>query len=287
VLVQNRWPFRLHATYDESISRFLDVYEKVNREIPFDGLHWCFDHAETISQRSLDRVAKLGGGIAIQHRMAYQGEFFAERYGAEAAGHTPPVRRIIDSGVKVSAGTDATRVASYNPWISLAWLTTGRTVGGMRLYPESNLVDRLTALRMWTEWGPWFSNDEGRKGRLEPGWLADLAVLDRDYFRCPEDEIADITSVLTIVGGKVVHGADEFKPMAPPLPAPMPDWSPVRGFGGYQHKLGGTPRYTAACGCASTCAVHGHSHLRAWGSHVPASDLASFWGAMGCACFAI
>jgi len=78
ILVQNRWPWRLHATYDETISRSLDVFERVNQDMPLDGLHWFFDHAETISERSIDRIAALGGGIAVQHRMAYQGEYFVE-----------------------------------------------------------------------------------------------------------------------------------------------------------------------------------------------------------------
>jgi predicted amidohydrolase YtcJ len=96
--------------------------------------------------------------------------------------------------------SDATRVASYNPWVSLAWLATGKTVGGMQLYPQYNCLDRETALRMWTESVTWFSNEEGKKGRIEAGQFADLIVPDRDYFSCPEDEIADIASELTIVG---------------------------------------------------------------------------------------
>jgi predicted amidohydrolase YtcJ len=139
ILAANRWPWRLHATYDETISRALAVFERVNRDIPFAGLNWFFDHAETISDRSIDRIQALGGGIAVQHRMAYQGEFFVERYGEKAAEATPPVAKILRSGVKVSAGTDATRVASYNPWVSLAWLVTGKTVGGMRLYPHTTV----------------------------------------------------------------------------------------------------------------------------------------------------
>ncbi|WP_164738057.1 amidohydrolase family protein, partial [Xanthomonas euvesicatoria] len=90
LLVEKRWPFRIHATYDESIGRILDVYEKVNADIPFDGLHWFIDHAETITPRNIDRIRALNGGIAVQHRMAYQGEAFVERYGVQAARHTPP-----------------------------------------------------------------------------------------------------------------------------------------------------------------------------------------------------
>ncbi|MBV8654206.1 MAG: amidohydrolase, partial [Alphaproteobacteria bacterium] len=203
ILAENRWPWRMHATYDETISRALDVFENVNRDIPFDGLHWFFDHAETITDRSMDRIAALGGGIAVQHRMAYQGEYFVERYGAKAAEATPPVARILEKGIRTSAGTDATRVASYNPWVSLAWLVTGKTVAGLPIYPQRNRLDRETALRMWTENVSWFSDEEGKKGRIEAGQLADLIVPDRDYFSCTEDEIADAVSDLTIVGGKV------------------------------------------------------------------------------------
>src|SRR6201997_4809783 len=227
VLAQNRWPWRLHATYDETISRALDVFERVNQDIPLKGLNWFFDHAETISDQSIGRIAALGGGIAIQHRMAYQGEYFVERYGPGAAEATPPVARMLDRGVKVSAGTDATRVASYNPWVSLARLVTGRTVGGLRIYPQRNCLDRETALRMWTENVTWFSNEEGKKGRIQVGQLADLIVPSDDFLNCPEDAIADIVSDLTIVGGKVVYAAGNFASLdASPPPPAKPAWSP-------------------------------------------------------------
>src|SRR5471032_740313 len=104
LLAENRWPWRMHATYDETISRALDVFERVNRDIPLQGLNWFFDHAETISEKSIDRIAALGGGIAVQHRMAYQGEYFVERYGDGAAQATPPVARMLERGVRTSAG---------------------------------------------------------------------------------------------------------------------------------------------------------------------------------------
>jgi predicted amidohydrolase YtcJ len=295
ILAENRWPWRLHATYDETISRALDVFERVNRDIPLAGLNWFFDHAETISDRSLDRVAALGGGIAVQHRMAYQGEYFVERYGYEAAQDTPPVVKMLHKGIKVSAGTDATRVASYNPWVSLAWLVTGRTVAGMRLYSQRNCLDRETALRMWTENVTWFSNEEGKKGRIQVGQFADIIVPDRDYFSCAEDEIADTTADLTIVGGKVVYAAGDFSRYdeTPPPPA-MPDWSPVRTFGGYA--AWGDPegagqatlhrKLVVNCGCTNSCGIHRHEHARAWSGKLPTADLRSFWGALGCSCFA-
>ena len=292
-LVENRWPWRMHATYDETISRALDVFERVNQDMPLEGLNWFFDHAETISDQSIDRIAVLGGGIAVQHRMAYQGEYFVERYGPGAAEATPPVARMLEKGVKVSAGTDATRVASYNPWVSLAWLVTGRTVGGLRLTPQRNCLDRETALRMWTENVTWFSNEEGKKGRIEVGQFADLVVPDRDFFACAEGDIADTSALMTLVGGKIVWAAGAFAPLDEnPVPPAMPDWSPVRAFGGYA-AWGERPeadlqqKAAHACGCANNCTVHGHDHATAWSSKLPISDLKGFWGALGCACWAV
>jgi len=283
-LVQQRWPFRLHATYDESISRMLDVFEKVDRDIPFAGLSWFFDHAETITPRNIDRVKALGGGIAIQHRMAFQGEFFVERYGADAARATPPITRMLETGVPVGAGTDATRVASYNPWTALYWLVSGRTVGGLRLYDAAQRLPRETALALWTSGSAWFSSETGKKGCIREGMLADLAVLSSDFFRVEEESIKDIESVLTVVGGKIVYGQAEFSSIAPPPIPVLPDWSPVNTVPGHHRKA--TPAAALPHQCRGACGVHAHAHDRARRSNVPVSDFAGFWGAFGCSCFA-
>jgi predicted amidohydrolase YtcJ len=295
ILAQNRWPWRLHATYEETIARALDVFERVHKEIPLTGLNWFFDHAETISNRSIDRVAALGGGIAVQHRMAYQGEYFVERYGAKAAEATPPVAKMLERGLKVSGGTDATRVASYNPWVSLGWLVTGKTVAGMRIYPQRNCLDRETALRMWTENVTWFTSEEGKKGRIEVGQFADLIVPNNDYFSCSEDEISGTTSDLTIVGGKIVYGASDFAGYDEgKIPPAMPDWSPVRTFGGYgawgdqtarQGMLLQRGAWRGLCEHASN--IHGDDQTGAWSAILANVDLKSFWGPLGCACWAI
>lgn len=279
-LAKNRWPFRLHATYNETIDRALNVYEEVNREVPFDGLHWFFDHAETISDRNIERVKALGGGIAIQHRMAYQGEYFINRYGAERARRTPPIKRMLELGVPVGAGTDATRVASYNPWVSLYWLVSGRTVGGTAMYDKSNRLHRTEALRLWTEGSSWFSSDEGKKGALSPGQLADLSVLSADYFSVAEEQIKSIESVLTMVGGKVVYAADEFASLGPPALPVSPDWSPVANFGGYAKAA------TARVAHDHLCVEHSlartmREQARSW------LDAKSGIWALGCDCFAM
>ena len=254
LLAQNRWPFRLHATYNETIERALNVYEAVNREVPFTGLHWFIDHAETISPRNIDRIRALGGGIAVQHRMAYQGEYFINRYGKSAAETSPPIRRMLAAGVPVGAGTDATRVASYNPFVSLYWLISGKTVGGTQMYTDANRFDRMDALRLWTVGSSWFSSDEGRKGALVPGQLADIAVLSADYFSIPEEQIKALESVLTIVGGKPVYATAEFKDMSPPPLPVSPEWSPVAAYGGWGAPLLKKSEIPQRVATASCCA---------------------------------
>jgi predicted amidohydrolase YtcJ len=286
LLASNRWPFRLHATYDESITRFLNVFEEVNREIPFEGLHWFFDHAETISERNIERVRALGGGIAIQHRMAFQGEYFIERYGTKAAERTPPISRMLELGVPVGAGTDATRVASYNPFVSLYWLASGKTVGGTQLYPEANRMDRMEALRLFTVGSSWFSSEEGKKGAIAPGQFADLAVLSEDYFSIPEERIKSLESVLTIVDGKPVYGAEEFKDMSPPPLPVVPEWSPVASFGGYGAASVTNPAPSHFCTTACNHVVHKPTCQQASFSLNVLGAVSSFWSGGGCDCFA-
>ncbi len=234
LLVQQRWPFRLHATYGESITRFLNVFEEVNDHDPFQGLRWFFDHAETISDRDLDRVHRLGGGIAIQDRMAFQGELCLKRCGEERARDAPPIAKMLAKGIPLSGGTDGTRVASYNPWVNLEWMVTGRTVGGLELARPANRLSRPQALRLVTADAAWFSSEEQEKGSLEVGRWADFAVLSSDYFSVPAEEIRRIESLLTVVGGRVVYAAGPFASVAPPpLPPVLPSWSPVAVYGGY------------------------------------------------------
>ena len=280
-LVENRWPFRLHATYNETIERALNVYEEVNREIPFEGLHWFFDHCETISDRNIERVKALGGGIAVQNRMAFQGEYFVERYGAQQAKRTPPIRRMLETGVPVGAGTDATRVSSYNPYLSLYWLITGKTIGGLGLYPIENRLDRAEALKLYTIGSSWFSTEDGKKGALAPGQLADLAVLSADYFSIPDEEIKQLESVLTMVGGKIVYATEEFSKLAPPALPVSPSWSPINEYGGYaraQREVVGASHSASCSHISSPAPGRAKSHLQVLGD-------SGLWG-LGCDCFA-
>ncbi len=233
LLVKNRWPFRLHATYNESITRDLNVIEEVNKETPLNGLIWFIDHAETISDENLQRIKSLGGGIAIQHRMAYQGESFIHRYGKKAALAAPPVKRMLELGLPVGLGTDGTRVASYNPWIALNWITTGKTIGGAQVMAKENVLDRSAALKLITS-GGYNLIKERSKGKIQKDYFADLVILDKDYFAVGDEELKSITSKLTIVDGKVVYGDKDYSSIAPALLPIIPNWSPVKYFGGYQ-----------------------------------------------------
>ena len=262
MLAEAQWPWRIHATYDESIGRFLNIFERVHRESPIDKLRWFIDHAETISQANLERIQKLGGGIAIQHRMAYQGEYYIRRYGLESVKRKPPIRRMLQMGLPVGAGTDGTRVASYHPWTCLWWLVTAKTVGGTVMHDAADCLSREEALALYTHGSAWFSNEDHHKGRLAEGQYADIAVLSDDYFSVEEDAIRGLESVLTVVGGRIVHAAKEFSSLAPELPAVSPDWSPVARFGGYDNKQPNPPAHShtpimaadgrvweAGCGC--------------------------------------
>jgi predicted amidohydrolase YtcJ len=237
ILVAKQWPLRQHATYGESISLILDVFERVAREQGRFAPRWAIDHAETVRDEDLLRIRALGGGIAVQDRMAYAGEYFAERYGRERAAHAPPLRRMLELGIPLACGTDGTRVASFNPWPAVYWLVSGRTVGGTQLFAADNRLSREEALRCFTVGSAWLTQEEDVKGRIAPGRYADFAILSEDYFSVPEERIQDLESVLTVVAGRVVHAASPFEAHAPPpLPPVRPAWSPVAHFGGYQSR---------------------------------------------------
>ncbi|MFD2738813.1 amidohydrolase [Sulfitobacter aestuarii] len=231
MLVEAGWPLRQHATYGDSIALIMDVFEQVNEEQGEFAPRWAIDHAETVRDAELERIKALGGGIAIQDRMAFAGEYFVDRYGADAAKAAPPVRKMLDMGIPVGAGTDGTRVSSYNPWPSLYWLVTGKTVGGFQLWDETNRLSREEALGIFTSGSAWFSQEEDVKGKIEEGMYADFAILSDDYFTVPEEDIMSLESVLTVTGGNVVYADDMFADFAPEaLPEVSPDWSPVVSY---------------------------------------------------------
>ncbi len=232
-LVQRRIPFRMHISYDENISPFLDAMEALDAKTPLDGLRWGIEHAETISPANIARVKALGGGIALDPKMALHGDGFIKTYSREKALQTPRLRQLVDSGIPLAMSTDAFRAATFNPWVAISWMVSGKSVSGSEVLAKDNRLSRAEALKLFTRGPAWFMHQETEMGRIAPGNLADFALLDRDYFTVPEQQIKSIASVLTVMDGRVVFGAQDFSTLAPVLPDILPAWSPVKYYGGY------------------------------------------------------
>src|SRR5439155_6200756 len=215
MLAAERWPIHLHATLDTTIDTILEVMEEVDAEHRLAPLRVSLAHVEPISERNLRRAQARGAGLAVQDRMVFRAGDAVGAWGGEGVVvHSPPLGRMLAMGIPVGAGTDATRAMPFNPWLSLWWLVSGRSLdGGPPRAPEHRL-SRARALELYTRGSAWFSFEEDSRGVLAPGWLADLAVLSRDYFSVPEDKIPGITSELTILGGRVVHASPAFAGLA-------------------------------------------------------------------------
>ncbi|MCE7054192.1 amidohydrolase [Algoriphagus sp. AGSA1] len=232
-LIENGIPFRLHISYNENITTFLDALEAINDKTPLDGLRWSIEHAETISPENIARVKELGGGIALDMKMAMHGDGFIKTYSVEKALETPRLRQLVDSGIPLAITTDAFRASSYNPWIGISWMITGKSVSGSEILAKNNRLTREEALKLVTVGPTWFENQEGEMGKIIPGHFADFTLLNKDYFTIPDEEIKTISSVLTVVNGRVVYGAEEYSELSPKLPETLPEWSAVKHFGGY------------------------------------------------------
>jgi predicted amidohydrolase YtcJ len=201
----------MHWNRDASVDELLSLFEKLNGEVPITGLRWSIAHLNDASEKTLRRMKALGVGWTVQDAMYFDGEQFLRQNGAESARRVPPVNTAKKIGVNVGAGTDAHRVASYNPFTALQWFLDGKTVGGTAIRGPEETPSRGDALWFYTMGSAWFSHDEKTRGSLEVGKFADLAVLSKDYMTVPVEEIGGIQSLLTMVGGKIVHSAPPFK----------------------------------------------------------------------------
>ncbi len=200
-----------HWNNDRSVHHLLDVFERVNKELPIAPLRWSIAHLNDASDVSLARMKALGVGWAMQNAMYFDGERFVAERGAAAGRRAPPIVSALRIGVVTGAGTDAHRVMSYNPFVALQWLLDGKTTGGTVLREPEQIPSRAEALRLYTAGSAWFDHTDRRRGTLEPGKLADLAVLSKDYLRVPVADIGSIESLLTMVGGRVVYAAGPYE----------------------------------------------------------------------------
>ena len=202
--------FRVEATHDAGARQLLDILEEVNAATPFAPRRIGFAHLESVTAETVARIKKLGAGISVQDRLAMTGERNAELWGLALAREAPPLRAMQESGVPLGAGSDGFRAVNYSPMLSLWWLTTGKTVAGTALRAREQTLTREEALRLYTVGSAWFSFDEGRKGSIEPGKLADLAVLNADYITVSDDQIRTLESLLTVIGGRIVYTAGPY-----------------------------------------------------------------------------
>lgn len=200
-----------HWNNNKSVHHLLDVLERVNRDVPLAPLRWSIAHLNDASPENLARMKALGVGWLMQNAMYFQGEAFLKDRGNEVMRLTPPIMTALNLGLTIGGGTDAHRVMSYNPFVSLEWMMDGKTVAGMPTRGPEETPSREQALRLYTQGSAWFTFDDEKRGTLEPGKLADLAVLTKDYMTVPAEEIGGIESVLTMVGGKVVYAAGPFE----------------------------------------------------------------------------
>jgi predicted amidohydrolase YtcJ len=191
----------MHWNNNSSVDQLLTLFEQLNKEVPIAKLRWSIAHLNDATPASLERMKALGLGWTVQDML-----YFSE----DPSRSMPPVMTAKKLGVPVGAGTDAHRIASYNPFTSLQWMLDGKAVGGMALRRVDDVPSREDALRFYTLGSAWFSHDEDQRGSLEVGKLADLAVLTKDYMTVPVDQIGTIESVLTMVGGKIVYAAGGY-----------------------------------------------------------------------------
>jgi predicted amidohydrolase YtcJ len=202
----------MHWANDASVSQLLDIFEAVNKEVPIKNLRWSIAHLNDASEQSLRRMQALGVGWTVQDAMYFGGDQFRQASGVEAAKRVPPVVTGARLGVAIGAGTDAHRVASYNPFTALQWFLDGKTVTGAAIRGPEETPSRADALRLYTLGSAWFSFDEKQRGSLETGKYADLAVLSKDYMTVPVEQIGGIESLLTMMGGKIVYAAAPYRP---------------------------------------------------------------------------
>jgi predicted amidohydrolase YtcJ len=207
---QRGYGLTMHWGPDATVDHLLTIFERVNKEIPIAPLRWSIAHLNDASVKTLERMKALGVGWTVQDAMYFGGEGFIKQQGPEAARRTPPVATADRIGVRIGGGTDAHRVASYNPFTSLQWFLDSKTVSGTVMRGAAEIPTRQQALRFYTKGSAWFSHDDDERGSLEVGKLADLAVLSKDYLTVPIGEIGDTESLLTMLGGKVVYAAAPF-----------------------------------------------------------------------------
>jgi predicted amidohydrolase YtcJ len=199
-----------HAASNRAAAMILDCFEAVNKDIPIAGMRWQIAHVENAAEDTLRRMKALNMGWSVQDRLLYSGQIVLKVLGPEASRRAPPIKTGLTMGLHVAGGTDSDQVAPYNPFVSLRWLLDGKMIDGTPMRGPEETPTREEALRMYSLGAAWFTFDEDKRGSLEAGKYADLAVLSDDYLTVPVEKIGELVSLLTLVGGKAVYGEGPF-----------------------------------------------------------------------------
>ncbi len=215
MIIESGWRFQVHTTRNHSAEQLLPAIEEINREIPVANRRLAFAHLEDVTTDTIRRIKALGGGITVQNRLVYTGDEVVHNWPEDVVRKAPPVKTMLAMGIPVGGGTDGTRTAPYNPFVSLWWIVTGKTVAGHAIRGPQESLSRLQALRVYTLGSAWFNMDDDKVGSIEPGKYADMVALSADYLTVPVDRIKDLVSVLTIVGGRPVYAAGEYRVLVP------------------------------------------------------------------------
>lgn len=196
-IAKHRWLLQQHSITIKENDFHLQAFQSIAREYPIGTLRWSIIHLQSIDEARLKALKDLGVGASAQTWLYL------------SAGGGPPFRRIVDSGIPAGVGTDSTNVSALDPWLSLYYMTTGRNLSGM-LTNDGQQISRVEALRLYTEGAAWFSFDDHLVGSFVVGKYADLAVLSHDYLIVPDQMIRKIESVMTLVGGQIVHASGNY-----------------------------------------------------------------------------
>lgn len=191
------WPLSQHTIREDEIERYLRIMEQVAAKTPLRSLRWTLEHVFEITPGQIERLKAIGVGVRVQDHDYIRNESSSWKPG-------PPFRTLLTSGIEMGAGTDSGVVGALNPWLAVYFMVTGKDAGGEVILPGEQ-IGRKEALRLYTAANAWFNFEENDLGSIEAGKLADLVVLDRPYLTVDDEEIKQIESLLTMVGGRVVH----------------------------------------------------------------------------------
>ena len=197
IVAQRGWAFQQHSLSLLEDQFTVGAFETVNKTTPIANLRWSVAHVPQIDYATVSRLKAIGAGIAVHPFRYLSGGTFGG----------PPLRMIIDSGIRVGAGSDSAQISTLNPWNMIYYMVTGKNVAG-RLVNNGQQITRDEAIRLYTVANGWFLREEDRLGSIEEGKLGDVVVLSDDYFdplRVPDEQIRKLRSVLTVVNGKLVH----------------------------------------------------------------------------------